>query len=101
MDYRKYYAEQIEWYTKQNVFCRGQIEWYTKQLKRSRKEDRELAEYALSTKPADELTLKIFGGKYVSNETKNMLNTRARYYREVKDNEKRIAFYQKRLAELN
>lgn len=98
MTYRQlydFYVGQVAWYTKQNDFCTGQIAYCNRELKRQRAEDKELAEYALSCEPNDPVTVRVFGGKYVGTETRRLINERAKYYREIKHNNKRIAYYQK------
>lgn len=85
---------QVEWYEHQNEFIRSQIQWCTRELKATRKEDKEIQEYALSHDP-DELTLKIFSGKYVSSETRKLINERNKYYREIKHNQKRADHYRR------
>lgn len=84
---------QIAWYTKENEFCKRQIAWYNRQLARTRKEDREMKEYAIASRPGDEVIMRIYGGQYVGNETRKYINERARYYREVKSNQKMIERY--------
>ena len=96
-DFKKFYTEQIEFYTRQNGFCRRQIEYYSREIKRSRESDKALKEYALSERPEDPWTQKIYGGKYVSSETRKYINTRARCYREIKRNNGRIEKYTKEL----
>lgn len=88
-------VRQVEWYEKQTAFCRNQIERCNKWLKDERKQDKELAEYALKTDPDDELTQRVFGGKYVGTETRKLMNERAKYYREIKKNDARIQHYKK------
>ena len=87
--------KQVEWYNKQNDFCDGQIAWCNNQLKRERARDKELATYALQKQPDDPLTLRIFGGNYVGDETRKLTNERAKYYREKKHNNKRIEYYKR------
>ena len=84
---------QVAWYEKQNEFCHTMIEYCNRSLKRSRKEDRELAAYALEHDPNDPLTVRVFGGKYVGKETRDRINERAKYYREIKHNNKRIEHF--------
>lgn len=83
---------QVAWYEKQNAFVSGQIAYCNNQLKRTRKEDKELASYAMSHDPSP-FAVKVFGGKYVGDETKKLVNERARWYREQKHNTSRIAYY--------
>lgn len=96
-DFKRFYAEQIDFYTRQNTFCRRQIEYYSREIKRSRERDRALKEYALTERPNDAWTQNVYGGKYVSDETRKHINTRARYYREIKRNNGRIEKYTKEL----
>ena len=96
-NFKDYYAGQIAWYQKQNEFCKGQIAYYSREIKRSREKDRELKEYALSERPDDEWTQKVYGGKYISDETRKNINMRAKYYREIKSNNRVIEKYTKEL----
>lgn len=86
---------QIAWYEKQNDYIVKFLAFCNNELARSRSRDKEIAEYALSTEPDNPLTVRIFGGHYVSSETQKLLNERARYYRERKRNNERIAHYTK------
>lgn len=90
---------QIEWHEKQNAFCRRQIDWCNRDIKRTRAHDKEIAEYALSCEPDNPLTVKIFGGKYISDDTRKLMNERAKYYREIKYNNKRIEHFKKQVEQ--
>lgn len=89
---------QVEWYEKQIQFCKEQIEFCNKELKRTRKEDKEIKAYALAS-DSHPLTQKIYGGNYIGTETRKYINERARWYRDVKHNEKRKAYYEKEAQE--
>lgn len=84
---------QIAWYEKMNGHIEHHLAFCNNQLARSRKQDKEVAEYALATQPDDPITVKIFSGNYISNETRKLINERAKYYRERKLNDKMIAHY--------
>lgn len=89
-----FYVGQVAWYEKQIEFNHSEIEYCNRQLKRTRKEDKELKEYALANHP-DDITLRIYSGNYVGTETRKYINERARWYRDVKHNEKRAEYYRK------
>lgn len=89
--------KQIAWHKKNIEWTKGQIEFCNHELKRTRKEDAELKAWALEQKPDDPLTLRIFGGKYVGRETRKYMNERAKYYRDIKHDEKWIAKFQKQI----
>lgn len=88
---------QIEWHTRQNKWCEEQIQWCSEQLIRTRREDKELREFALSRTDADPAIWE----KYVGNETKKLLSERRKHQREIKNNEVWIAKFQKRIDDLN
>ena len=85
---------QIAWYERQNEFCKRQISRCNDWLKRERANDKELAQFALNDRPEDPITVQVFGGKYVGSETRKLINERAKYYREIKYNNKMIAHYE-------
>lgn len=95
-----FYRSQVEWYERQQDFERSQIEFCNRELKRTRKEDKELKEYALAQYPADSVTAQIYKGNYVGRETRKYINERSRRYRSIKHNEKRIAYYRKEAEEM-
>ena len=98
MDDRQMYdfaVGQIAWYEKQNEYIKKFLAYCNRELTRSRSRDKEIAEYALSVEPDDPLTVSIFGGDYVSDDTRKLLRERAKYYRERKTNNKRISHYEK------
>lgn len=84
---------EVAFYEKQIDFDKGQIEYYGREIKRSRSEDRDLAAFALREKPDDPLTLRVFGGKYVSGDTRRLVNMRAHYYRQLKKDTARAAHF--------
>lgn len=86
---------QVAYYKRQNEYVEKFLSFCNRELARSRKEDAEMKEYALSTQPDDELTQRIFGGDYVSSDTRKLLAERAKYYRERKRNNERIQHYTK------
>ena len=92
-------VKQIAWHEKDIAWCRREIEFCNRELKRTRKEDDELKAWALERKPDDPWTLRTYGGKYVGKETRKYMNERARYYREIKRDEKWIAKYRKQAEE--
>lgn len=83
-----YYERQIEFIEKHLGFC-------NRELARSRSEDRRIAKYAMETDGSDPLTARIFGGNYVSTDTRKLMNERAKYYRERKRSHARLAHYRK------
>lgn len=87
-------VSQMEWHKKQINFDRSQIAFCNRELKRTRKEDKELQEYALSNNP-DRFTVETFSGNYVGSETRKYIKERAKWYRSIKSNEKKVAHYQK------
>lgn len=89
---------QVAWHEQQVEWCAEQIALYGRRIKRARAEDRELAAYALKEEPDDPLTLRVFGGNYVSTETRRLINARAKMYRWKKYNTARAEHY-KREAE--
>lgn len=95
IDMYAFCIEQVEWHKKQIDFCDSQIKFYTRELKRSRARDKELKQYALESRPDDPWTQKFYGGKYVSDETRKNINTRAQYYRERKYHIGRVEHYTK------
>ena len=95
-----FFNGQVAWYQKQIEFENGQIAFCNHELKRTRKEDKELKEYALSARPNDRITLEIYGGNYIGRETRKYINERARRYRAIKYDEKQIAYYRKQAEEM-
>ena len=95
-----FFNGQVACYQKQIEFENEQINFCNRQLKRTRKEDKELKEYALSARPDDSITVQVFGGNYIGTETRKYINERARRYRAIKHNEKRIAYYRKQAEEM-
>lgn len=90
---------QVAWYEKQNEYVEKFLGFCNREIIRSRAEDRRIAAYALETDGDDPLTRKIFGGKYVSGDTRKLLRERAKYYRERKHNNARIEHYRAEAAE--
>lgn len=96
-DYKKFYEERAAWYAKDNEWVNGQIDWHTKQIKKSRTDDRKLVAYVWSQGVVDKHEFNLFCKKgSVSTRTKELMNQRAKYYRQRKDNERRAEEYRKK-----
>ena len=91
---REFAESQVKWYTNQIEWLEKQNEWITARLTETRKDDREMAQWALDKYPDDEWTRKTYGQGYKGSETKKLINERARNYREIKKAKAHIAQYE-------
>lgn len=96
-DMKNYAEGQVAFWTKQITFDKGHIEWINKELARTRKEDRELKEWAKTYDNGKYANL--YEGRYQSEETKKLLNERRRWQRDLKNAEKELTRYQQIVAD--
>lgn len=92
---RDFAAGQIKWYTEMVDELKERNQRITERLIQTRKADKEMAAWALENKPGDEWTVKTYGPGYKGEETRKLLNERARNYREIKSYTARIAQYER------
>ena len=97
-DYKEFCIRQIEWYKKQNEFEQKQIGWINEDIKRERARLKEMVEYIWSKGVLTEMDYRMVQKGYETVDLKRYKNQRARYYRNIKSNNKRIAEYEARLA---
>lgn len=81
---RDFAQSQVEWYTKQIEWDRKQIERINKDLAQSRKDDKDMAAWAMERYPNDRFAQETYKEGYKSVQTKKLINERSKYYREIK-----------------
>ena len=81
---RDFAQSQVEWYTKEIEWDRKQIKRINEDLIQARKNDKEMATWAMEHYPDDRFAQEHYKEGYKSIETKKLLNQRSKYYREIK-----------------
>lgn len=99
-DFKEFYEKQIEYYKHNVEWCTEQIAWETSMLEKYRKTDRELVEYVWSKGVVTKVEASIFHKGYQSEDTKQALKFRRKYYLWRKKSVKTLAEYEKKLKEL-
>lgn len=93
-DWEKFNREQIEWHKKQIEWETNEIKFLTEMLTKQRKGDREFVEW-MRDREDSEVKKIVLSGKWMSTETRQLLNERKRAYRRRKNHRKWIAYYEK------
>ena len=90
---REFAQSQVEWYTKQIEWEKEQIERINQRLAQTRKEDKEMIEWALERYPNDRFAQEIYKAGYKGQETRKLMNERSKHYRWIKKYQANIEHY--------